>query len=108
MRAMRETRLDSDRRTDGNPSELGEAGLEPARPCGQGILSPMQQNRKLSSKQEVAHPVDSRLPSSLPDSPQNDPELAIFIAALPALPEALRSSIASMVRALNETAKKGR
>ena len=80
-------------------SELGEAGLEPARPCGQGILSPESKNCKQSIETEVTSVTQGRLPASLPDAFQNDPNLAALITAWPELPASLKAGIVAMVNA---------
>ncbi len=79
---------------------MGEAGLEPARPYGQGILSPMSGNHKRSNAQELTSMAPERLPASLPDLLQYDPELAAIVAAWPELTDSLKAGIVAMVKAM--------
>ena len=78
---------------------MGEAGVEPARPFGQGILSPQHATTQVQQQHGLTETVKGVLPDSLPESVQNDTGLAAVVVAWADLPDAVRVGILAMVGA---------
>ena len=63
---------------------------------------PIQGSRNSKATKGLTKGADSVLPLCLPESTENDPDLALVMAVWPSLPEAVRAGIVAMVRAHNE------
>ena len=67
------------------PKQLAEAGLEPARGCPQGILSPLPKSRNPLQNKPITDTTQNDLASYLALLLQKYPDLARIIEAWPGL-----------------------
>jgi hypothetical protein len=86
-------------------SEVPEAGLEPALPCGNWILNPAPDSRNDQRHKEIREIENAEVPVLVPSissSAQNaalPPDLADVVAAWPDLPDAIKTGVVALVRA---------
>ena len=77
---------------------VAEVGVEPTRPTGQGILSPLHKNHKHLKQQELSESAIPDFAISLARILQKYPEIKQIITAWPKLPEHIKAAIRALIQ----------
>jgi hypothetical protein len=85
--------------------EVPEEGLEPSQPCGYWILNPARDSRNEQRRKEIRETQNAKVPVVVPSSsgvvsgPDFPPDLARVVGAWPALADAIKIAVLTLVDA---------